>query len=110
MRSKGCVTEPLHPQIAQPTTPASLVDHPQRLGILPTWRFWNSPENGRLVARWFGALGALLVLATIALGLHPVIGGIAAGGSWVLAVGLFEKYIRRQARRRRAMLPVDGQD
>jgi hypothetical protein len=41
-----------------------LLDHPQRLGILPTWWFWNDRKNWRLV-RWPFAIAVAALVPEI---------------------------------------------
>jgi hypothetical protein len=75
-----------------------LLDRPQRLGILPTRWFWD--ENWHLVRWGFGALAAVTYLVLSLISPHPIVGGLIAGAVIVLANGLLEKYVRRQAMKR----------
>jgi hypothetical protein len=90
-------------EIARRAKERRLLDHPQPLGILPTWWFWNDRKNWRLVGWGFGLLAAIVVLVLPIFHLHPLVGGAIAAAVVVLANGLLEKYIRRQALKRRAL-------
>jgi hypothetical protein len=87
-----------------------LLDRPQRLGILPTWWFWNDRKNWRLV-RWpFAIAVAALVFTLGVLSLPlPLELGILLG-TYVLALGSVEKYVRRQAMKRRALAEREPTD
>jgi hypothetical protein len=67
-----------------------LLDRPQPLGFLPTWWFWNVT----LVALNFVPLPSLAK-------------AVIAGSTIILANGLLEKYVRRQAMKRRRVLTGD---
>jgi hypothetical protein len=84
----------------------SLLARPQRWGVLPTWWFWQEPENARLIAVP-GAL--LLIAATLGLILTGAPVWLVLLGSampYLLGLGLFERFIRRSARRRRDALAL----
>ncbi|MFO7563052.1 MAG: hypothetical protein R6X02_10455 [Enhygromyxa sp.] len=81
----------------------SLVDHPQRLGILPTWWFWNDRENWRHVRWFFAGLVVLMSVVLVFVQLHPLVAGTIAGLSMLLALGTLEKYVRRQVLERRQL-------
>lgn len=80
-----------------------LLDHPQRLGFLPTWWFWNDRKNWRLVGWAFGVLAAITSIVLLIVAPPPLVGGLIAGAVIILANGLLEKYIRREAMKRRAL-------
>lgn len=82
----------------------SLLGRPQRLGILPTYWFWNDGERQRLLVP---------IVALIALPVTPLLFLLmvrfqlsmwlllAAGTLWPqLVMGLVERHIRRELRRR----------
>jgi hypothetical protein len=84
-----------------PRTQDSLVSRPQRLGILPTWWFWNDWERQRLLL-------PLMLVTAIPLGPLLVVGAIKLQLSiWllqsllfvvypILLMGLVERHVRRQ--------------
>jgi hypothetical protein len=82
--------------------PRYLLNHPQRFGILPTKWFWRG-DNWRR-ARWLLFIPLVLVFAAakatgniLAMVLVPPI-------AMVLLTGLLERYVRRQALKRRTAL------
>lgn len=84
---------------------------PQRLGILPSFWFWNQKEHWRLV-RWpFAGLAALLVLIVSLTHVPAVVAGVVASVSMTLALGLLERYVRARANdvrgRRKAIEPSE---
>lgn len=87
---------------AQPATGTHLLDRPQRLGFLPTWRFWRDEENSRLV-KWPVRLA---IVAAFIFAIAVDAGWLVAGLLPVLAItitlGLVERYIRRRVLERRA--------
>lgn len=93
-------------------SPASLLRTPQRLGILPTWWFWNDPERQRLLLP-LGLvtavpLGPLLYFLTIKLGLSswlPI--AVCIFVYPTLLMGLVERHIRSQLSRRVAAVDID---
>jgi hypothetical protein len=89
--------------IEKPPDPGrTLLDRPQALGVLPTWWFWNQPDNWRLV-RWpFAVLVVLLMVILDLLAIGPLAYVLVIVGSLVLGTGLLEGYVRRRALRRRA--------
>ena len=92
-----------------PRPQGSLVSRPQRLGILPTWWFWNDWERQRLLL-------PLTLITAIPLGPILVVGALKLQLSvWLLygllfavypslLMGLVERHIRRQL----AVRPVTG--
>jgi hypothetical protein len=85
--------------------PGGLLGRPQRLGLMPTWWFWNDKENWRFVR---GPFMFLLIASTVALMmLQPALPlwAIAAipGVVFTITLGLFERYIRRRALDRRKL-------
>lgn len=92
--------------------PRSLLSTPQRLGILPTWWFWNDPERQRLLMPLSLAtalpLGPLVVLATVKLGLSIwVLYAVLLVIYPTLLMGLVERHIRRQLGRRGGAVNID---
>lgn len=79
-----------------------LLDRPQRLGILPTYRFWNDRDNWSFVQVPQAVAAAVVVLVGV-LALPLVLAVTVAPLSIVLGLGLFERYIRRSARKRRSL-------
>jgi hypothetical protein len=87
-----------------------LLDHPQRLGILPTWWFWSCRENWRWI-RWpFAMLVAALVVGLILLKVPLVVGLPVYAAVYIVALGAVEKYIRHQAMKRRALAERERPD
>jgi hypothetical protein len=85
-----------------------LLDRPQRFGILPTWWFWRDRKNWRMVGWGFGIIAAVTNVILAIVQPHPLIGGLVAGLVIILANGLLEKYVRRQAVKRRALEEAKG--
>lgn len=75
----------------------SLLEHPQPLGVLPTWWFWTDRASLRLLGPGFGALAVLTLVALGLLSMHSLVGGIIAGVGIVLTSGMLEKRAREQA-------------
>jgi hypothetical protein len=82
----------------------------QRLGILPTWSFWNRRDVWRS-ARWYarpviflGVQAGFWVPGWMNLPLGPrlLAAQVIGVGTLVLALGALERYIRKQLARRRA--------
>lgn len=89
-----------------------LLDRPQRMGILPSYWFWNRKENYQHI-RWPQAIMAGLLIfiwgiipKELPLWLSALVPGVAI----VLALGLFERYIRRRAIARRNAPSLCGSD
>lgn len=82
-----------------------LLDRPQRLGFLPTAWFWNDPERQRLVlpivlSVTLPSMPVLFWLVTrwpIPFALFVAVNALAP----YLGMGLIERHIRRELRRRR---------
>jgi Flp pilus assembly protein TadB len=91
-------------RVAQPETGTHLLERPQRFGILPTWGFWRDKENSRLI-RWPVRLA---IVAAFVLAVVVDVGWIVAGLLPVVAItitlGLVERYVRRRALERRALV------
>ncbi len=95
-------------------SPASLLRTPQRLGILPTWWFWNDDERQRLLMPLslvtMLPMGLLYFFATFRMGnlgfwlLYPIF----MVAPPMLLMGLVERHIRRQLRRRIAAMDIDA--
>jgi hypothetical protein len=85
-----------------------LLDRPQPLGFLPMWWFWNNPENWRLVGGAFAILAVITLVALNFVPLPSLAKAAIAGLTIILANGLLEKYVRRQAMKRRCALTGDG--
>lgn len=84
-----------------PRTQNSLVSRPQRLGILPTWWFWNDWERQRLLLPLTLVtaipLGPILVVGAIKLQLNVwLLQALLFGVYPILLMGLVERHIRRQ--------------
>ena len=79
----------------------ALIDQPQRLGILPTWWFWREPENIKMfrVPNFLIVVGS--IVGTFALIPSWVAMFVMGSTAQVLALGLFERYVRRRALERR---------
>jgi hypothetical protein len=96
-----------------PPRPGQHLETRQRLGILPTWSFWNRRDvwySARWYARpvvFFGVQAGFWIPTWLDLSLAPrLLAAQAIGvGSLMLALGALERYIRKQlaARRLRAM-------
>lgn len=100
-KSKITVTDELKP-IHGERSP-SLLDRPQRLGILPTQWFWKQ-ENSPIIRWGFALLAGLTVWITVALTDSILVAGLVPPLVLLLANGLLEKYIRQQALKRRRAL------
>lgn len=81
-----------------------LADRPQRLGILPTWWFWNERRNWRLI------MGLVIPTMLTVTAVVDLLGGGLLGLALTPALvvtamlGLVERHIRR-----RLVAPDDGQ-
>lgn len=82
--------------------PECLLDHPQRLGILPTKWFWRG-ENWRR-ARWLLFIPLFIVFAAANATGSILLAVAAPPIALALMTGLLEKYIRHQALKRRRAL------
>ncbi len=74
-----------------------LVAHPQILGIIPTWWFWSDENNWWLVRGPASVLVGVVAFIVAVSGLPPLLAGLTAICTFVLAIGLLERYIRRHA-------------
>jgi hypothetical protein len=92
------VTEPQ--TISLVATSGSLLDQPQRLGIVPTWSFWRG-ENGRLVRVPSAIAGGTLVVALGLSGLPWFVVGPLGAAAYTLLLGALERYLRHGVRQRR---------
>jgi hypothetical protein len=74
-----------------------LTTRPQRLGILPTMRFWNTRTPVICAA---GFVIPVVVACTLVGygGVGMVSGALAGMAAYWLPLGLFERYIRRRIR------------
>lgn len=72
----------------------ALLDVPQPLGFLPTRRFWNDPENVRLVDHVRVVLVGVAVIVAAALSPSWWVAGLAGVVVVVLVHGLLERCIR----------------
>jgi len=84
-----------------PRTQNSLVSRPQRLGILPTWWFWNDWERQRLLQPLALVtaipLGPILMVVAIKFQLNFwLLQALLLGVYPILLMGLVERHIRRQ--------------
>ncbi|MBA3550231.1 MAG: hypothetical protein H0T76_27465 [Nannocystis sp.] len=92
-----------------PTEPAKqpvYLDRPQRLGIIPTYSFWNQPDVWRLAGPFMGVAVAVFIVVMGALlsgVLSPLTLGLLGGAGTVLLLGLFERYLRRRMRQSAAL-------
>jgi hypothetical protein len=92
-----------------PRRPGRHLETRQRLGLLPTWSFWNRRDVWRS-ARWFacpvvffGLQGGFWIPALLNLSFWPrlFVSQSIGVGSLALALGILERYLRRQLTRRR---------
>lgn len=74
-----------------------MIEHPQPLGVLPTWWFWTDRQSLRLLGPGFGVIAVLTIVALGLLSLHSLVGGVVAAAGVVLVSGLLEKRGREQA-------------
>lgn len=91
---------------SEPAKQPVYLDRPQRLGILPTYSFWNQPDVWRLAGPFMGVAIAVWILALGVLlsgVLSPLTLGLAGGAGAVLLLGLFERLLRRRMRQRAAL-------
>jgi hypothetical protein len=73
-----------------------LADRPQRLGILPTWWFWNDRRNWRLIM-WLVIPTMLVVAATVdLLGVGTLALALTPALVVTVSLGLIERTIRRR--------------
>ena len=104
------VTDELQPDELRPVQlegERHLLDRPQRLGVLPTWWFWNDRRNWRKVGWAFAILAAATNIILLVVQ-PPLLHGLAiVTGVMILAIGLLEKYVRHQALKRRALTEAD---
>jgi hypothetical protein len=98
-----------------PPRPGQHLETPQRLGILPTWGFWNRRDVWR-TARWCAHPVAFLAVQAgfwipnwLDLPLWPrLLTSQAIGvGTVALALGSLERYIRHQLTTRRRIAARD---
>ncbi len=91
--------------LSEPAKQPVYLDRPQRLGILPTYSFWNQPDVWRLAGPFmrvaFIVWMAALVLLPGRLSLWTLALVCIAGPE--LLLGLFERHIRRRMRQRAAL-------
>lgn len=84
--------------------PTSLLERPQRLGVLPTLPFWNDPAHQQLLRPLVVAIVApltpLLLYLQIVLGLPSWTNLAAIFVVPMLIMGLVERKIRRELQRR----------
>lgn len=97
-----------------PRPQRSLMDRPQRLGLLPTWWFWNDWERQRLLLPLILVtaipLGALLFLTAVKLQLSVwLIEGLLMFASTLL-LGLVERHVRREVAMRTASEVIERID
>ena len=94
-----------------PQRPGRHLETRQRLGILPTWSFWNRRDVWRS-ARWyacpiafFGVQAGFWAPIWLDLSMVPrLLASQAIGvGTLALALGALERYIRKQLPSRRLM-------
>lgn len=90
-----------------------LLDRPQRLGFLPTVWFWNDPGRQRLVLPivlsvtlpWMPVLFYLVMRWPLPFALFVVVNTLAP----YLGMGLIERHIRRELRRRELAAAAGGE-
>ncbi|MBZ5708621.1 hypothetical protein [Nannocystis pusilla] len=77
------------------------LSQPQRWWVIPTLAFWHRRTVWRVVGPWFGLFAATFstALGLVALPFLAKMALLFAGNT--LALGLFERYIRRKLKRRR---------
>lgn len=83
--------------------PRHLMDSPQRGGILPTRWFWTDRRNRRVVAWLHASIAFITIVIVHVVGAHPILAGVSLLITLPLAQGLLERYVRRQATKRRIM-------
>lgn len=87
-----------------PSSPRALLDRPQRLGLVPTWWFWNDPERYRLALPLVLLLSLPLIPLTfflvIRFQLHFLLIAVSSTFPPYVALGLIERHIRSELRRR----------
>jgi membrane associated rhomboid family serine protease len=96
---------------------AATLSRPQKLGFLPTMAFWKRTDIRKPLAFFVapgGFLGGLMVAFLgdyfpAGWGWSAVLGGIA-GGFTLLYVGVLEKVIRREMKKRNARLAASEAD
>ena len=109
-RSRATVNDQIQPVVQG--TGEYLLDRPQRLGILPSYWFWGRKENYRHI-RWPQAILAgvfIFIWGIIPKSLPLWLSALVPGVAIVLALGLFERYIRRRAIARRDVRGLCGSD
>ena len=92
-----------------PQRPGRHLETRQRLGILPTWSFWNRRDiwhSARWYARpviFFGVQGGFWIPGLLQLPLLPrlLAAQVIGLGTLTLALGALERYIRKQLAARR---------
>lgn len=92
--------------MADDTRERHLLERPQRLGILPT--FWNDHDNWKLVYWPFAGFvfASALILAALSLPCAVEFGLFLA--TYSLLLGSVEKYVRRQALKRRELADAEA--
>jgi hypothetical protein len=88
--------------------PGSFLETPQKLGIWPTWTFWNRRDVWQR-ARWFvapvaGVTVSASMLLTFLLGLPLWVApatGLVGGGVITLWMGGLERYIRKHLKQQK---------
>jgi hypothetical protein len=91
------VTEQIQRIEESMTESKTLVAEPQLLGIIPTWWFWSDQANWWLVRGPAAILVGVVAFVAAVSGLPPLLAGIVAVVTFVTAIGLLERYIRRHA-------------
>lgn len=85
-----------------------LLDRPQPLAILPSWWFWNERDNWALIKVPFIGLASITLAVVILLDLPLWAAFVVSDVVLWLGLGLFERYIRRSARRRFRLRPTEA--
>lgn len=79
------------------------LDRPQRLGIVPTFAFWNQPEvwrHARGLAATAAAVWVVVAGALLSGTMPPLMLGLVGALGMVVLLGLLERHVRRGMRAR----------
>jgi hypothetical protein len=84
-----------------PSATRALLDTKQRLGILPTWWFWNDRSNYRPAAGFTVTAFTIVYSVVVIVEPGPLISGILCALAPYLTLGGLERIVRRRALARR---------
>jgi hypothetical protein len=79
------------------------LERPQRLGLMPTWSFWNRRDAwGSAKVMVAPAAGGLVALAALGAGAGAPLWSVVVGSAtiYVVGLGIFERHIRRKVQQR----------